>query len=237
MTIQDSCTLSTAHLADACRKIGVPVRCAPSGLAPIAGEMRCAGRVRPARHAGGVDVILEALERATPGCVLVVDNGGRHDEACIGDLMALEAQLAGLAGIVIWGLHRDTDELLHIGLPVFSLGAIPTGPQRHDPCSEDALEWARIGSWIVTADDWVACDADGVILLPASRVAEIASAAAVICDKERVRAQQMRSGVTFRSQTHFERFRAARTANPKVTFREHLRAIEDPSKEGQSPCV
>jgi regulator of RNase E activity RraA len=40
--------------------------------------------------------------------VLVVDNGGRLDEACAGDLVALEAQAAGLEGLVIWGLHRDT---------------------------------------------------------------------------------------------------------------------------------
>lgn len=232
MTNQDPRTLSTPHLADACRQLGVPVRCAPSGLAPIAGAMRCAGRVLPARHAGGVDVILEALEQAAPGSVLVVDNGGRRDEACIGDLMTLEAQLAGLAGIVIWGLHRDTEELLHIGLPVFSLGAIPTGPQRCDPRSGDVLEWARIGTWIVTAEDWVAGDADGVIVLPAARLAEIANAAAAIREKEREHARQMRSGVSFRSQTHFERCRAARAADPKLAFREQLQAIADPRKEG-----
>lgn len=200
MTIHDPGTLSTPHLADACRQLGVPVRCAPSGLAPIAGGMRCAGRVLPARHVGSVDVILEALEQAAPGSVLVLDNGGRRDEACIGDLMTLEAQLAGLAGIVIWGLHRDTEELLHIGLPVFSLGAIPMGPQRHDPRSGDVLEWARIGPWIVTADDWVAGDADGVIFPPAARLVEIANAAAAIREKEREHARQMRSGVPFRRQ-------------------------------------
>jgi regulator of RNase E activity RraA len=62
---------------------------------------------------------------ASPGKVLVVDNTGRRDEACIGDLIALETKMAGLAAIVIWGLHRDTPEILQIGLPVFSLGASP----------------------------------------------------------------------------------------------------------------
>ena len=45
----------------------------------------------PARHYGSVDVFLEALSSAGPGDVLVIDNGGRTDEACIGDLVALEA--------------------------------------------------------------------------------------------------------------------------------------------------
>jgi 4-hydroxy-4-methyl-2-oxoglutarate aldolase len=65
--------------------------------------------------------------------VLVVDNGGRLDEACIGDLVALEAQAAGVEGMVIWGLHRDTVDIRAIGLPVFSLGAIPTGPSGSTP--------------------------------------------------------------------------------------------------------
>src|SRR6184192_3369929 len=79
--------------------------------------------------------------------VLVVDNGGRLDESCVGDLVALEVQAAGLEGNVIWGLHRDTADIRAIGLPVFSLGAIPTGPQRLDVSPEDALESAVVGDW------------------------------------------------------------------------------------------
>ena len=56
------------------------------------------GRVRHARHYGSVDVFLEAMEMASPGEVLVVDNAGRRDEACIGDLIALETKMEGLAG-------------------------------------------------------------------------------------------------------------------------------------------
>ncbi len=69
---------------------------------------RIAGRVLPARHYGSVDIFLEAMETAGKGDVLVIDNHGRRDEACIGDLTVLEAQAAGLSGIVVWGFHRDT---------------------------------------------------------------------------------------------------------------------------------
>jgi len=132
--------------------------------------MRLAGRVLPAAHAGSVDVFLEAVASARPGDVLVADNGGRLDEACIGDLAVLDAAAGGISGIVIWGLHRDTADIRRIGMPVFSLGALPTGPQRLDPRVDDALEAARVGDWTVTRDDVVFGDEDGVLFVPAGRV-------------------------------------------------------------------
>src|SRR5579862_8446460 len=146
-------TLTTAHLADACLRAEVPVRCAR--LHPVVPGGRLAGRVAPARHAGSVDIFLEAFESATAGDVLVVDNGGRLDEACAGDLVALEAQTAGLDGMVICGLHRDTADIHAIGLPVFSLGSLPTGPQRLDARHPEALTSATVGDWTVTSEDVV----------------------------------------------------------------------------------
>jgi len=80
-----------------------PQCAAPRVLHAVVPGSRLAGRVIPARHAGSVDIFLEALQEAAPGDVLVVDNGGRLDESCVGDLVVLEAHAAGLDGIVIWG--------------------------------------------------------------------------------------------------------------------------------------
>jgi 4-hydroxy-4-methyl-2-oxoglutarate aldolase len=216
--------LTTPHLADACVRLGVPVRCAPAELRPLRPGMRLAGRVRPVRHSGSVDVFLEALERAEPGEVLVVDNGGRRDEACVGDLAALEVQAAGLAGILIWGLHRDTADLLEIGLPLFSTGALPTGPLRLDPQDADALEWARVGEHVLTAGDTVLADDDGAVFVPADRADEVAALAASIRDTERAQADRMRAGDSLRAQTRFTDYLAARAADG-TTFRQHLRRI------------
>ena len=210
--------LTTAHLADACIRARVPVRCASALLRAVVPGSRLAGRVCPARHAGSVDAFLEAFEMAAPGDVLVVDNGGRLDEACVGDLVALEAQAAGVEGMVIWGLHRDTADIRAIGLPVFSLGAIPTGPLRLDARAHDALESAVVGDWAVSREDLVLGDDDGVLFLPSPQAEEIFTLAETIRDTERRQAERIRAGVSLRSQVQFRAYLAKResTALPEL---------------------
>ncbi|MBD0741933.1 RraA family protein [Streptomyces sp. CBMA152] len=217
--------LTSAHVADACLRAGVPVRCAPSEVQAVVDGGRVAGRVAPARHVGSVDIFLEAYEEAAPGDVLIVDNGGRRDEACVGDLAVLEAKGAGLMGVVIWGLHRDTADIRAIGLPVFSMGSTPTGPQRLDGRPEDAVESAVVGQWTVSRADVVLGDDDGVLFVPADRVDELLPLAETIRDTEHRQAERIRAGNSLRGQVQFERYLAERRRNPSFTFREHLRAV------------
>jgi regulator of RNase E activity RraA len=221
-------SLTTAHVADACLRAGLPVRTV--SLLPVTSG-RVAGRVLPVRHVGSVDIFLEAFGSAEAGDVLVVDNGARRDEACVGDLVAEEAKAAGITGLVIWGLHRDTVDVRAVGLPVYSLGAMPTGPLRLDPQAPDALEFAVVGEWTVTRADVVLGDEDGVIFIPADRAEELLDLATSIQTTERRQAELIRSGTSLRQQVGFDAYLAARKERPALTFREHLRgaggAIEE----------
>ena len=218
-------TLTTAHLADACIRAQLPVRCAPARVQAVVPGTRMAGRAAPTRHVGSVDIFLEAFERAAPGDVLVVDNGGRLDEACVGDLVVQEAQSAGLVGIVVWGLHRDTADIRAIGLPVFSLGAVPTGPLRLGARLPDAVESATVGEWTVGTADLVFGDDDGVLLVPAARAEDVLTLGGTIRDTERRQADRIRAGVSLRRQVQFDTYLARREQTPSLTFREHLRAV------------
>lgn len=217
--------LTTAHLTDGCVRAHVPVRCAPNELQSLEPGMRLAGRVLPVRHAGSVDVMLEAIDAAQPGDVLVVDNADRRDESCVGDLVTLEALSSGLAGIVIWGLNRDTAEIIDIGLPLFSTGTLPTGPLRLDARDAEALTSATVGEWTVDRHDTVFGDSDGVLFVPMNNLDEVLGFAEAIRDTELVQASRIRSGTSLREQVRFAEFLEQRSAEPGLTLREHLRRV------------
>ncbi len=217
--------LSTALIADACVRNDLPLRLAPAGINPVLLGMRLAGHALPARHYGSVDIFLEAMTRASSGDVLVIDNGGRTDEGCIGDLTALEARASGLAGMVVWGFHRDTSELKELAFPVFSYGACPAGPLRSDPREGDALNYARLGPTVVEPGDVVFADDDGALVVAGLSVDVVLASAEEISATERRQAGQVNAGETLREQLAFADYLEKREADPTYTLRQHLREI------------
>ena len=130
--------LTTAHVADACIRARVPVRCASALLRAVVPGSRLAGRVCPARHAGSVDAFLEAFEMAAPGDVLVVDNGGRLDETAVGLWPAQQCFDAGqlAAGQVDLRLIPDRQAVVgEILAQAIHLG--PTKPTKRIAVFED----------------------------------------------------------------------------------------------------
>jgi 4-hydroxy-4-methyl-2-oxoglutarate aldolase len=191
--------LSTAQIADACVRLEIPLRLAPLGIRSVAPTSLVGGPARPVVVYGSVDILLEAINNAQIGDVLVLDNQGRPDEGCIGDLVAIEAKYAGIAAIMVWGCHRDTAELREIGLPVFSYGSYPQGPVRDDPRDMSALEVAQFGTHSISNQD--------------------------IVFAERSQAEKVRQGTDLRRQLNFTEYLRKKQEDSSYSFRAHLRAI------------
>jgi regulator of RNase E activity RraA len=217
--------LPAAAVADACVRLGLPARTLP-GLRPVLHDRAVAGPALPVRHAGSVDVFFEALQGARPGSVLCIDNGGRLDEGCIGDLTALEAMHHGCAAILVDGAHRDTAALRLLGLPVWSRGAVPFGPLAARPRPADALSSATMGEHRVTADDVVSLDDDGAVFVPAAQADRVWALARKIRDVEAEQALAAKSGqAPLCEQFQVARYLEAKGRDPTLGFRAHLRTL------------
>jgi len=156
-------------------------------------SMRVAGpaftvEVRP----GDNLMIHAALVLARPGDVIVVDGKGDLSCALTGSLMAAHAKAAGIAGFVIDGAVRDTDECAAGDFPIFAAGTNPNGPTK---AVAGRINWpVSLAGTAVNPGDLVVGDADGVVVLPRETAAGVVAGAQAKIDSEAARVKDIREG-------------------------------------------
>ena len=106
--------------------------------------------------------VKEALDRAQPGQVLVVDGGGSLYCALIGDRLAAVGMERGLRGIIINGAVRDADALAELEIGVLALGTNPRRSGDGAPGEQDVD--LAIGGLVWKPGSYVYVDADAAVL-------------------------------------------------------------------------
>ncbi len=107
-------------------------------------------------------LVKEAVGEPGNGRVLVVDGGGSHRRALLGDMLAEKAMTNGWNGLVINGCVRDVDEINSMNIGVRALGS---NPMKTDKLGHGqrgiSIEFAGI---TVKPGDYIYADNNGVVV-------------------------------------------------------------------------
>ncbi|WP_458375567.1 RraA family protein [Pseudomonas pergaminensis] len=191
--------LDTPGVSDAMDKLGIAGQCL--GIAPldnyrgtVVGPAFTVQYVPANSPPGSVG---DFIEDVRPGDVVVIANAGRTDCTVWGDIMTQYAGARGIAATVIDGVCRDVSKALGDGYPLFTRGRyMRTGKDRVEVLSVNqpvAISGARVCS-----RDIVVADANGVLVVPRARAAEVAQAARQIEAVESQIRAQIEAGKTLK---------------------------------------
>jgi len=134
-------------------------------LRPMHTSGGMAGVALTVRARPGDNLMLHAaIDRAVAGDVIVVDAGGKLDNALMGELMLAYAIKKGVVGFVINGAIRDLDNFRETNLPTWAAGVTHRGPYKDGPGEVNVP--IAIDGMVIHPGDIIIGDSDGVLCVP-----------------------------------------------------------------------
>jgi RraA family protein len=109
-------------------------------------------------------MIHKALTLAKPGDVIVVDAGGDLTNALFGEIMVATAVKIGVAGVVLNGAVRDSEEIGQGNFPLYAAGVTHRGPYKDGPGEINVP--VAIDGMVIHPGDLIVGDADGLLCVP-----------------------------------------------------------------------
>jgi 4-hydroxy-4-methyl-2-oxoglutarate aldolase len=176
-------------------------------MRPISDGWSIAGpAVTSLNHPGDNLMVHAALAVCQPGDILVVATTAPCNMGLIGELIARQAQVRGLAGIVIDSAVRDVRDLRQLGLPIWSAAISAAGSVKATP------GWVNVpvvcGDQLVNPGDAIVADDDGVVVVPREQAAAVLDAARARTAKEAIARERIQSGSLSWETSEFRRFLA-----------------------------
>ena len=188
---------STTNISDALDALGLasgitgilPAFDCPKLFGPIATiKMTAAGQTPSKSHVG-----IKAIVSAAKGDIIVIDNGGRKDVSCWGEILSYAAKSQGVSGVVIDGAFRDIDDIKLLGFPVYARGVVPvTARKRIMEIETNTI--IQCGGVQVRPGDSIMADGNGVVIIPLEKFNEVLKKAEELFNKEQAMIREIKEG-------------------------------------------
>jgi 3-hexulose-6-phosphate synthase/6-phospho-3-hexuloisomerase len=194
------CRVSSPNIADAQHKKG-----AMKGIHPrIAHGVKMVGRALTVHTINGDWAkSVEAIDRARPGDVIVIDACG-GEIAVWGELASWSCVTKGVAGVVIDGAARDIDTIVEMRFPCFSrhISSNAGEPKGYGGIGHEIV----CGGVTVRTGDWIVGDESGVVVVPQENAVEVANRALDVMERENRIREEIKKGGTLSSVLKLEKW-------------------------------
>ena len=189
--VQELSKLPTGNVADS---VG-PQFVMNSLIKPIDTKSKMVGRAVTVNCFPGDNLALhQGMEAAAAWDVLVFDCKGYTEAGHFGDMMATACKVKGIAGVVIDGSCRDSQDILELGLPVFVRAFNPRGTVKESLGSVNVP--VVCGGVSVKPGDIIFGDCDGVVVVPQEREDDVFAKALKKYDYEIEVREKLLSGMS-----------------------------------------
>lgn len=206
---------ATANISDAMANFNTM----DSGIQSLVpGATICGPACTVVTRSGDFISILQGLNAAKRGDVLVIDNQGEPDLALWGEVTTTEAHVKGLAGLVVDGFVRDIAGIRKLNFPVFARGTTPRVTGRNSLGKVNVP--ASCGGVAILPGDIIVGDSDGLVVVPQAQALEIAQLVEDIMAFEGDLIEKIKSGQSqvdvFELEKQVESLRRAHVESHKV---------------------
>jgi 4-hydroxy-4-methyl-2-oxoglutarate aldolase len=154
---------------------------------------RVAGPARTVRCGQGDNLMVHAaLSRVQPGEVVVLSMPEPESVALVGELLATQAQVQGAAALLIDAAVRDVEDLVDLGLPIWTRYVSMRGAGKEAVGALDVP--VAMGGAEIRPGDVVVLDRDGAVVVARERLATVLRAARKRSERERVKRGKLEQG-------------------------------------------
>lgn len=154
---------------------------------------RAAGPARPVLCGQDDNLMVHAvMAQVQRGEILVITMPEPAAVALVGELLATQAAVRGVAGILVDGSVRDVETLREMGLPIWSRFVRVRGATKTIVGSLN--QPIAVGGATIRPGDVVVLDEDGAVVVAADRAAEVLQASLARRDKEAATRKRLDEG-------------------------------------------